>query len=38
MPTTKIPQDRLPSYLQFLHHFQPARPSMVSAELGSDIR
>jgi hypothetical protein len=29
--------DKLPSYLQFLHHIQPARPSMVSSELGSDI-
>ena len=29
--------DKLPSYLQSLHHIRPARPSMVSQELGSDI-
>ena len=28
--------DKLPSYLQSLHHIRPARPSMVSQELGSD--
>jgi len=29
--------DKLPSYLQSLHHIRPARPSMVSQELGSDV-
>ncbi|AUW44208.1 hypothetical protein CUJ84_Chr004826 [Rhizobium leguminosarum] len=32
-----IQSDKLPSYLQSLHHIRPARPSMVSQELGSDI-
>jgi hypothetical protein len=31
-----IQSDKLPSYLQSLHHIRPARPSMVSQELGSD--
>ena len=34
--TTTTQSDKLPSYLQFLHHIRPARPSMVSQELGSD--
>jgi hypothetical protein len=34
--TTTAQSDKLPSTLQSLHHFQPARPSMVSQELGSD--
>lgn len=34
--TTTAQSDRLPSYLQSLHHIRPARPSMVSQELGSD--
>ena len=29
-------KDRLPSYLQSLHHIRPARPSMGSLGLGSD--
>ena len=29
--------DKLPSYLRSLHHIQPARPSMVSSEPGSDV-
>jgi hypothetical protein len=29
--------NKLPSYLQSLHHIRPARPSMVSQELGSDV-
>jgi hypothetical protein len=28
---------KLPSYLQSLHHIRPARPSMVSSGLGSDV-
>ncbi|PDS71389.1 hypothetical protein CO667_34140 [Rhizobium sp. L43] len=35
--TTTTQSDKLPSYLQSLHHIRPARPSMVSQELGSDI-
>jgi hypothetical protein len=31
-----IQSDKLPTYLQPLHHIRPARPSMVSQELGSD--
>ena len=30
--------DKLPSYLQPLHQIRPARSSLVSTELGSDIR
>ena len=36
MQTTTTQSDKLPSYLQSLHHIRPARPSMVSQELGSD--
>ena len=35
--TTTTQSDKLPTYLQSLHHIRPARPSMVSQELGSDI-
>ena len=35
--TTTMPQGKLPSYLQSLHHIRPARPSMVSLEPGSDV-
>ena len=35
--TTTMPQGKLPSYLQSLHHIRPARPSMGSSGLGSDI-
>ena len=34
--TLTIQSDKLPSYLQSLHHIRPARPSMGSQELGSD--
>ncbi len=34
--TLTIQSDKLPSTLQSLHHIRPARPSMVSQELGSD--
>ncbi len=34
--TLTIQSDKLPTYLQSLHHIRPARPSMVSQELGSD--
>jgi hypothetical protein len=37
LQTTTTQSDKLPSYLQFLHHIQPARPSMGSQELGSDV-
>jgi hypothetical protein len=33
-----MPQGKLPSYLQSLHHIRPARPSMGSSGLGSDVR
>ena len=35
--TTTTQSDKLPTYLQSLHHIRPARPSMVSQELGSDV-
>ena len=35
--TTTTQSDKLPTYLQPLHHIRPARPSMVSQELGSDV-
>lgn len=35
--TTTTQSDKLPSYLQSLHHIRPARPSMGSQELGSDV-
>ena len=35
--TTTTQSDKLPTYLQPLHHIRPARPSMGSQELGSDI-
>jgi len=35
--TTTMPQGKLPSYLQSLHHIRPARPSMGSSGLGSDV-
>jgi hypothetical protein len=34
--TTTTQSDKLPTYLQSLHHIRPARPSIGSAELGSD--
>jgi hypothetical protein len=37
LQTTTTQSDKLPSYLQSLHHIRPARPSMVSQELGSDV-
>ena len=36
--TTDKPSNKLPSYLQSLHQIRPARPSLVSSELGSDVR
>ena len=35
--TTTTQSDKLPTHLQPLHHIRPARPSMGSQELGSDI-
>jgi hypothetical protein len=35
--TTTMPQGKLPSYLQSLHHIRPARPSMGSSGLGLDV-
>jgi hypothetical protein len=37
VPTTTMPQGKLPSYLQSLHHIRPARPSMGSSGLGLDV-
>ena len=38
LPTTDKPSNKLPSYLQSLHQIRPARPSLVSSELGSDVQ
>jgi hypothetical protein len=37
MQTTTTQSDKLPSYLQSLFRFRPARPFTTSLELGSDI-